>query len=94
MTRTPEYEVYHQRVVEAMVSLMGEDEREFWDGCTYFLEFEQGAEPGQIAQDQLDAHREIAGAEARKLKQASAPGAAPVSTASAPKPRRRTIRII
>lgn len=60
VTRLEEYQEYHRRVVEECVELMGEDSREFYEKqCTYFDEWEQGVHPRQVAQEQLDAMRDL-----------------------------------
>jgi hypothetical protein len=56
--RTPEYRTYHQRVVEACVALMGEENRDFFDDeCDYFDEFHAGTLPEDVAREQWESIR-------------------------------------
>jgi hypothetical protein len=53
---SPEYALYHARVVDACVELMGQNVREFFDEqCDYFEEFECGDKPEDVAQNQYEA---------------------------------------
>ncbi len=53
---TPGYEGFHQRVADACADLMGETHRHFFDSvCSYELEFAEGIDPEEVAQNQLDA---------------------------------------
>jgi hypothetical protein len=89
MKRIDEYQIYHQRVVEECVDLMGEDCREFYDHETYFDEFGQSTHPYQVAQEQLAAMRElVAGADAKQGK------AQPMLTVATRTRARRRLRVI
>jgi hypothetical protein len=56
MIRTPEYEMYHQKIVELLVAATGEEWRHQWDlMCDYTQEFEDGETPEIVAQAQIDA---------------------------------------
>lgn len=56
MMRTPEYEIYHKRVVEALVKKTDESYRHMWDiECEYLQEFEDGEDPEIVAQANIDA---------------------------------------
>jgi hypothetical protein len=60
LKRIDEYQIYHNRVVEEITELMGEDCRKFYDKeCTYFDEFDQGIPPRQVAEEQLAAMRDL-----------------------------------
>jgi hypothetical protein len=53
---SPQYQVYHEQVVEACAKLMGEQVRDFFDKqCDYLEEFMEGADPEEVAQAQYDA---------------------------------------
>jgi hypothetical protein len=55
MTRTPEYEAYHAKIVEACVALMGEDCRAFFNTqCDYLEEFAESLDPDDVAQAQRE----------------------------------------
>ena len=54
--RTPEYQEYHRKVVDACAALMGEEHRDFFNlACDYLEEFAEGRDPDQVAQDQCEA---------------------------------------
>lgn len=50
------YAEYHRLVVEACVNLTNEDCRVFWDTqCSFEDEYIEKIEPGEVAQNQIDA---------------------------------------
>ena len=54
--RTPEYELFHNKVVEIVVAKLGEENRWFYnDVCDYLEEFEAGESPEDVAQAQIEA---------------------------------------
>ncbi len=48
-------EQYHKDVVGACVDRSGEHNREFWDGCSYEVEFAEGMTPDECADAQIEA---------------------------------------
>jgi hypothetical protein len=55
-TRTPEYEAYHQRVVDACVARTTEEMRHFFDvECDYLEEFAADEDPDDVATAQIEA---------------------------------------
>jgi len=53
---TPEYTLYHKRVVDACCDLMGQHTREFFDHqCDYFDELAEGLAPDDVAIAQQEA---------------------------------------
>ena len=57
-SETPGYSDYHKRVVNACAMLMGEQCRDFFEGCSFdeqFTEKDGPRDPEEVAQDERDA---------------------------------------
>ena len=55
LIKSPAYKIYHARVVEACVLLMGEQYRKFFETqCDYLEEFAENMEPDDVAMSQRE----------------------------------------